>query len=415
MLTYISIRTRKLKSLFYIRLSILCVALIFLFEGLSFLFMSIFLYQIDTILIFLSALFLLIGINYMMKDSFMSIMLITVSSIGILFCYLTFQSGAIKPSVEYGYPTLVWTGFLLIVGIIIQLILFMLTFYWGLKTWFNTPLLMKKDAIVFFLGVILCTVISSSIYLLAFWIPILILLSDIVFALGLIFIIIAIMRDPKLLYILPFTVYRIIVKDREGFPIYDHDWSKSEISETIFSGFINAVQIMSEEIMNIGGVVDIQLEEGILFLHNTELITVALVSSKSSKLLRECTQGFSIDFQQKFETELKKSIREPSKYESAYELIEKHFSNFPYRIIPSRKHPLLLSGKFTKIPIELDNKLRAIFKDKREYELIKAELIKSPLGVASDFFNLYDEIKKEMEQLNERDNKYLVKNSNENE
>ena len=411
-LTYITPKTKKITSLFYIRLSLIFLSLYFLFEAISFLFMSILLHRIHTILIFPAAIFMLIGINYTMKESFMSITLIPTFSLGIFLCYLTFQTGMIKPAIELGYPTIVWTGLLTIISISIELMFFIAFFYWGLKTWINAPFLIKKEASLFFIGFCISIVLSGILYIFSFWIPILKYLSDISMVLGLIIITIAILREPKLLYILPFTIYRIIVKDQEGFPLFDHDWSKSEISETIFSGFINAIQLMSEDIMNIGGVVDIQLEEGILNLQHTELITVVLVASKSSKLLRECTQKFSIDFQQKFEKELKKSIRDQSKYESAYELIEKYFSNFPYRIITSRKQPLLLSGKFAKIPFELDNKLKSIFKDESEYELIKSELIKSPLCIPSDFLNLYDEVKEEIDQVSGEDSKYLEAKSN---
>ena len=414
-LTYIMPKTKKITSLFYIRLTMFSFSLYFLFEAISFLFMSIFLHRIHTILIFPAAIFMLIGINYTMKESFMSITLIPTFSLGIFLFYLAFQPDAIKPAIEHGYPTIVWTGLLAIIAILIELILLIAGFYWGLKTWINAPFLIKKEAFLFFIGICISIVLSGTLYIFSFWIPILKYLADIFLIFGFIIIIISILREPKILYILPFTIYRIIVKDREGFPLYDHDWSKSEISETIFSGFINAIQLMSEDIMNIGGVVDIQLEEGILILQHSDLITVGLVASKSSKLLRECTQKFSIDFQLKFEKELKKSIRDQSKYESAYELIEKYFSNFPYRIITSRKQPLLLSGKFAIIPLEIDNKLKSIFKDESEYEFIKSELIKSPLCVPSDFLNLYNEVREEMDYISREDSKYLETKSTDDE
>jgi len=124
-----------------------------------------------------------------------------------------------------------------------------------------------------------------------------IIFSDLSIVIGGIIIIFSVLREPKLLYILPFTIHRIVIKDRNGHPLYDHDWSETNISEAIFTGFLNAVQLMSEEVMHIGGLLDINLEEGILILKESKNITVGLVASKSSKLLRGSLIKFTNDFE----------------------------------------------------------------------------------------------------------------------
>jgi hypothetical protein len=90
---------------------------------------------------------------------------------------------------------------------------------------------------------------------------------------------------------------------------------------------------MSEEIMDIDGLININLKEGILILHESELITVGLVVSKSSKQLRDLVEKFSHEFEKKFKKQIRESFRDISIFESAIELIEKYFSNFPSRII----------------------------------------------------------------------------------
>ncbi|KKM64469.1 hypothetical protein LCGC14_0851670 [marine sediment metagenome] len=60
------------------------------------------------------------------------------------------------------------------------------------------------------------------------------------------------MKNVKILYVLPYPIYRISVRDHKGNLLYDHDWSESSISETAFSGFLNAIEIMIEEIMQMG-------------------------------------------------------------------------------------------------------------------------------------------------------------------
>ncbi|GAH87558.1 unnamed protein product, partial [marine sediment metagenome] len=129
----------------------------------------------------------------------------------------------------------------------------------------------------------------------------------------------------------------------------------------------NAVQLMSPEVMNIGGLLSIDLTEGILILKESDYITIGLVASKSSKLLRDSLIGFSKDFEEKFQRELKKSIIDKKEYMATYELVEKYFSNFSSKLIKSRKQPLLLMTKYKEVPIAIKNKLKEI---KRDLEII---------------------------------------------
>ena len=117
--------------------------------------------------------------------------------------------------------------------------------------------------------------------------------------------------------------------------------------------------------------------------------------------------NFSLDFQDFFKKELKQRCEDMEKYELAYQLLEKHFSNFPLRIIPSKKHPLLLSGKYAKIPLELNNKLKEILPNERSYEFIKAEMKKTPFHITEDFFKLYHDLLDETQRLSEKERKLL--------
>ncbi|MFX1575022.1 MAG: hypothetical protein ACFFB0_19970 [Promethearchaeota archaeon] len=406
--TYFMPKSQKITSLLYIRLSIFGMAVFMAMDGLSFLFVSELLARITGIVLFPTTIFMIIGINYTIREIFYSKGLIICFGLGMLFIYLAFQPRVAKSNLETGYVRMSWVGAFNILGIMFTAIMALYLFYWGLKTWLNAPVLIKKEASIFFLGIIVASPLAMIFYLFYLLEPVFILVSDFAIIIGIVIFLLAILREPKLLYILPFTVYRISVKDREGFPLFDHDWSKSNINDIIFTGFLNAVQLMSEEVMNIGGLLDINLEEGILVVRESKLITVGLVASKSSKLLSESVVKFANDFEKKFEKELKKSIKDMSQYEDAFELIEKYFSNFPYKIIKSKKQPLILTGKFARIPLEIENKLKSIFTDEQEYEFIKTELQRSPYYFSKQFLSLYDELKKE-DQISEEEPKRLGK------
>lgn len=411
LLMFITPRTKNIKSLSYIRLGLFFMGMLFTLDLLANLFLFTLLSRISGLMLLPSAVFFAIGINYTIKETSNSPFLIIVVGLGVLYCYLAFQPGAVGFEFAGGFLNMNWIGLYEAVGSFFIFFVGSASFYWGLKTWLNAPFLIKREALIFFIGTVINGPLTLIIYLFYYWNPIFILFAYATTGLGNLIVCLGILREPKLLYILPFTVNRIVVRDREGNPLFDHDWSRSNLSESIFPGFLNAVQLMSEEVINMGGLLDIKLEEGILTLYESELISVGLVASKYSKLLRECVVQFTRDFEQKFERELKKQVKDIAQYEGAFELIEKYFSNFPYKNIKSKKQPLLLAGKFAKIPLEIENKLNNIFTDEKEYQAIKIELLKSPLGLSSEFFTLYNDLLDETKRISEEKVQYMIEDT----
>ena len=399
LITYIKPKTKKLTSLNYIRLAIFSFSIFIFFDGLSILYINKLLNIITGFILIPLTLSFVIGVTYITKESYYSHGFIVVVGLSVLFLYLGFQPNAIYIKIQGENIWLIWSGLFNNIAMILTAISEVYLLYWGIKTLTNAPLLIKKEAYLFFLGVFLASVVAMVFYILYLIDPLYILASNFFLMIGLLIITLSVMIEPKLLYILPFTVYRIVVKDRDGYPLFDHDWSKSEISENIFTGFINAIQLMSEEIMNIGGLLDVQLKDGILILHESENITVGLITSKSSKLLSSSVTNFTRDFENKFEKILKEGNNDMKEYESAQELIEKHFSNFPSRIITNKRKPLLLTEKLLKLPLALDNALKKIFKDEKEYIFIKSEIYRTPESTAAGFISLYKELKKELEEI----------------
>ncbi|MFX0136038.1 MAG: hypothetical protein ACFFDN_20525 [Candidatus Hodarchaeota archaeon] len=414
-LTYLEPKIKKLKSILLIRIGIFFMAIFYYFDGLKILLLSIIISSFNSIFLVFAILFLLMGINYIKRESINSFLLILTSCIGILTIYLAFQPELIQLGIEFGHLNVSWIGILAFMDVIYSFMGMFFLLNWGIRTWLNAPNLIRKDALMFLIGIIMVGpiyLINYSLYYVG--IPI-IIYGDILFAIGTLIFSISILREPKLLYFLPFKINRILVKDRDGSPLFEYSWSELVVDENIFTGFLNAVQLMSEEVMNIGGLLDINLEQGILIVNESKLVTVGLVASKSSKLLRDSLVKFTQEFEIKFQRELKSSVKRISQYEGAYELIEKYFSNFPYRIIKSKKEPLMLTGKYLKIPLELENKLRKVFTDEEEFESIKAELLKAPLAFTSEFIKLHDELKDEIKQISDEEIKLLNESYEENE
>ena len=304
--TYIYPRIRKIKSLVYFRIALFLYSLTLLFDVFAFLYLNLIMSVLGGYTAVLSTIFIILALNYLMKEEYYSISLIIAIILASLGFYLGTQPGAAAVEPGAGYLRVGWVGAFGLICDLSTLLFALIVFYWGLKTLLNAPFLIKREALMFFAGTCIMPPISMMFYLLMPINPFYILICNIIATLGLFFLTYSIIKEPKVLYILPFTVYRLLVKDKNGFPLFHHDWSESQVNETIFTGFINAVQLMSEEVMNIGGLLDINLREGILILHESQYISVGLVASKSSKLLRDALVNFSKDFETKFKRQLKK-------------------------------------------------------------------------------------------------------------
>jgi len=129
LLTYKTPKTKKLKSLFYIRLSFLTISITGFISAFSMLFMNTFLSELSVISLFVATVFLIIGINYSMKDSFFSISLIPTFCLGTLLCYLVLQYDMVEISSISGYQILYWGGLLGIVGYTMAFIWILYIFY----------------------------------------------------------------------------------------------------------------------------------------------------------------------------------------------------------------------------------------------------------------------------------------------
>ncbi|KKK46251.1 hypothetical protein LCGC14_1358970 [marine sediment metagenome] len=140
-------------------------------------------------------------------------------------------------------------------------------------------------------------------------------------------------------------------------------------------------------------------------MNRSKYITIGLVASKASKLLRDCVINLANDFENKFKRLLKKSCIDMNEFKPAYELMNRYFSNIPYRIIKSKNQVLTLSYKYNNIPKTIKNKFKDIFNKEDEYENVLNELIITPCLDPSEFFDLFEELKLEIDELDLKDSK----------
>ncbi|MHA1883297.1 MAG: hypothetical protein ACTSUO_09670, partial [Candidatus Thorarchaeota archaeon] len=99
-------------------------------------------------------------------------------------------------------------------------------------------------------------------------------------SIGIIPIAIGFFKYPKLAYVLPFKVLRLVVfETKGGIPLYSHTWSESEemAQETLFSGMLQGIAMILDESVRKGAVREIVLENGTLVLQRTYKYSVACV------------------------------------------------------------------------------------------------------------------------------------------
>jgi len=166
LLTYFEPRTKKIRSLTFIRMGMLFTALYFVFDLLANLFLSTIFARLYPLMLIFSTMFFVIGINFMIKESFNSILLIITIGAGVLFCYLAFQPNAVGFEVEGGYLNINPVGMFEVLEDFFTFFIIIPVFYWGLKTWLNAPLLIRKEALIFFIGIIIIAPITSGIFVL---------------------------------------------------------------------------------------------------------------------------------------------------------------------------------------------------------------------------------------------------------
>ncbi len=137
-------------------------------------------------------------------------------------------------------------------------------------------------------------------------------------------------RNPQLLYILPFTVYRLLVIDAvSGISIFNYDWVETEIDDVLLGGLLQGFQNISNDLLKHGSIREVRLDTGVLILHKEKTIFVGLLASKSSKFLEESLKNFAEAFvRDLYPAETSRSA-DRDYYAPASNLIKRFFSNIP--------------------------------------------------------------------------------------
>ncbi|MFW9800775.1 MAG: hypothetical protein ACFFD9_10085 [Candidatus Thorarchaeota archaeon] len=143
----------------------------------------------------------------------------------------------------------------------------------------------------------------------------------------------ALVKQPKLAYVIPFRAVRLTVVDmRNGTPLFDYTWSQSEelADDAVYSGVLQGIGMILDESLKHGGIREIKMESAVLLLQKIEDSHIAsvLVATNSTRALRRALSTFSESFFGQFSQDFARSY-EISKFHSADALVREHFAFIP--------------------------------------------------------------------------------------
>ena len=112
--------------------------------------------------------------------------------------------------------------------------------------------------------------------------------------------------------------------------MYDHAWSKKLDHIDLISGLLKTLQDMAFEVLKSGEMEEIRMKSGILIFFKGDFVTAGIISTKSTHYLRESLQKFVINFENKFEGELKAEVENLTIFKEAQLMIDEIFYIIPF-------------------------------------------------------------------------------------
>lgn len=220
--------------------------------------------------------------------------------------------------------------------------------FWALKLNDDASVLIKRKtrplAIVGLIGILLNTLNIMNAFFHFGDDFIETLLSVCMFAI-VITIVYVIYTETNVLYFLPYRVYKLLVTDKKsGTPVFSYKWFVEKAWDNPFdygsaedgfmAGFISVGDAFStalKETTEIGNITEMKMKDGIFIINTrSEKLNFGLVSSRSSKELRDSLDSFSESFSEQFSKELEE--RKPLDESRVKNLVSKCFANISIRV-----------------------------------------------------------------------------------
>jgi hypothetical protein len=148
---------------------------------------------------------------------------------------------------------------------------------------------------------------------------------------------------PEFLSIITYTLDRLIVIHAEnGIPLFSHSWVKRKKDDVdLVAPLLQALQSMSFEVLKLGHMTELHLEDGNLMFQKSDHVIVGIISSRSTVYLRTRLSVFIDTFEIQFKQYLEAPNIDITQFQRAKVLVDKIFQAIPLdttRFGPWRRH-----------------------------------------------------------------------------
>jgi hypothetical protein len=207
-----------------------------------------------------------------------------------------------------------------------------LYFIWSYQTWRRAPVSLKRLTSLLLIGSTLFSIVTALMYALGTFVRVFNSIAFIINGIGAFTTIIVIIKDPRIIFILPFKAYRILIVDtNESVALFKHDWAKvGKLEENMFSMMLQAIGSVLDDILKKGEVQEIQMDRAVLLIHHDKTHSIAsiLIASKSSKSLKDALKKFNENFITVFSSNLDEE-RKVGSFKESQEIVDKIFDFVP--------------------------------------------------------------------------------------
>ena len=200
--------------------------------------------------------------------------------------------------------------------------------YYMAKIYLNAPVTIKRDSLINLLGAIIAGPGAALAFASGFvWI--LPGTDYVCISIGALTCAYAFTKQPKLGYVLPFKVYRLMtINTTSGLALYTYEWDKENpLDNQLFSAALFGISSILNESLGRGIIREIQFEQGILILQQLPDYPVffVLIANESRPILKSALNLFSKGFSNKYSAELVEQNLELSKYQESDQIVQNTF------------------------------------------------------------------------------------------
>ncbi|MHA2007787.1 MAG: hypothetical protein ACXABO_09780 [Promethearchaeota archaeon] len=329
-LTFLYARRRKNRVIFLFSTNWVLQAIFWYLDGVAHLTYTPLVMAIAFIPHTIGVLCLFIYLELIEKENVSPLKISIIVIIELMFLLFAFFPGGMEVIPGYGIHIV---GLCRIFQILFLVIYVFYYFSWSYKTWRKSPSKLRKKASLLLLGSALFSIITVLMYVIGTIVKIFNPLGFVVHGIGAFITVMVIWQEPKLIYVLRFKAYRIVVLETgSGTALYTHNWAELiNIDEDIFSTMLQAISSVLNELLHKGEVREVHTDQAVLLIQHDLHYPIAsvVIASKSCKSLRYSLKEFNDEFVSKFSSDVEENYSNVSRFDDAIVLVKKVFDFVP--------------------------------------------------------------------------------------